>query len=438
MIIQCEQCQTKFRLDDAKVTDKGVKVRCAKCKHVFSVKREQTEAEVKSDFGAMLDQSVSLGNEEEETSAPVAPQQENRTPEPSPGTEFESSEFIAEDFFGQSGRTEADEFEPIRVGLAPAEDEFSFSSMGRGTGLPLEHDETHTASGEVDFAGFDFGDSEMGRPSASAAEALEEEDSEDLESDDEPMFGDAGAAPEIGIPEEQVKPDAGRSGFDSSAAAEPFTVEAALAAAAAEARREERFTPGGIEAAMGLRAPREEPPPLSIASRRKHNPVFSVLIAAATVVAVALLAFFGYSMFSEERAKAVPEAGSIKVRSVDAFFVKNQAAGDLLVITGEAVNAFTKPRAAIQVKGMVYGANNQVLATKSAYCGNPLTKEQLAVLPLDKIEAAMANQFGDSLANMEVAPGKAIPYVIVIAKPPLEGKEFGVEPLGSTVASGKQ
>ena len=112
--------------------------------------------------------------------------------------------------------------------------------------------------------------------------------------------------------------------------------------------------------------------------------------------------------------------------------------GDLLVITGEAVNGFAKPRAAIQVKGMVYGAGGQVLASKNAYCGNPLTTAQLSTLSLDKLEAAMANQFGDSLANMEVAPGKAIPFVIVIAKPPADAKEYGVEPAGSTVATSKQ
>ncbi len=45
MIIQCEKCQTKFRLDDSRVTDKGVKVRCTKCKNVFTVRKEEPEAE---------------------------------------------------------------------------------------------------------------------------------------------------------------------------------------------------------------------------------------------------------------------------------------------------------------------------------------------------------------------------------------------------------
>jgi predicted Zn finger-like uncharacterized protein len=37
MIVKCEQCETKFKIPDDKVTDKGVKVRCTKCGHTFRV-----------------------------------------------------------------------------------------------------------------------------------------------------------------------------------------------------------------------------------------------------------------------------------------------------------------------------------------------------------------------------------------------------------------
>lgn len=40
MIVQCENCQAKFRLDDSKVPEQGRKVRCSKCKHVFFVRKE--------------------------------------------------------------------------------------------------------------------------------------------------------------------------------------------------------------------------------------------------------------------------------------------------------------------------------------------------------------------------------------------------------------
>ncbi len=37
MIVQCEQCQTRFKIPDERVTEKGVKVRCTKCGNTFRV-----------------------------------------------------------------------------------------------------------------------------------------------------------------------------------------------------------------------------------------------------------------------------------------------------------------------------------------------------------------------------------------------------------------
>lgn len=37
MIIQCDKCSTKFKLDEAKITGKGIRVRCTKCQNVFAV-----------------------------------------------------------------------------------------------------------------------------------------------------------------------------------------------------------------------------------------------------------------------------------------------------------------------------------------------------------------------------------------------------------------
>ena len=39
MVVQCPTCQSKFRIADDKVTDKGVRVRCTSCKNVFQVKK---------------------------------------------------------------------------------------------------------------------------------------------------------------------------------------------------------------------------------------------------------------------------------------------------------------------------------------------------------------------------------------------------------------
>jgi len=44
MIVQCEHCRTKFRLADDRVSGRGVKVRCSKCAHVFTVQVDVSAA----------------------------------------------------------------------------------------------------------------------------------------------------------------------------------------------------------------------------------------------------------------------------------------------------------------------------------------------------------------------------------------------------------
>ena len=51
MIITCASCLTKFNLDDSRISAKGVKVRCSRCKHVFYVvPPPETKEEIIEDF----------------------------------------------------------------------------------------------------------------------------------------------------------------------------------------------------------------------------------------------------------------------------------------------------------------------------------------------------------------------------------------------------
>ena len=49
MIVTCDACQTNFTVDDSRIPEKGIRVRCSKCKHIFMVKRE-TPKESVSEF----------------------------------------------------------------------------------------------------------------------------------------------------------------------------------------------------------------------------------------------------------------------------------------------------------------------------------------------------------------------------------------------------
>lgn len=46
MIVVCEQCNRKFKLDESKVPEGGIKVKCSKCGHTFRVSRPDSQPEL--------------------------------------------------------------------------------------------------------------------------------------------------------------------------------------------------------------------------------------------------------------------------------------------------------------------------------------------------------------------------------------------------------
>jgi predicted Zn finger-like uncharacterized protein len=190
-------------------------------------------------------------------------------------------------------------------------------------------------------------------------------------------------------------------------------------------------------------------PPFAISSRRRSGSYLPIAVTAISVLLVLVLAGGGFYFFKEGPA-ALNRSGlgfmvkwfgleakeeGVIARNTAAVFLNNKAAGEIFVINGEAFNKFAKPRASIQVKATVYGPKGEALLQKTAYCGNVLSKEQLMALPMAEIEKSMVNPFGDSLSNLSVQPGKGIPFVVVFPNVPKGASDFGIEVVGSTIAS---
>ncbi len=393
MIIQCEKCQTRFRLDDSRVTSKGVKVRCTKCKHVFTVRKEEADTDSLPPEGAIA-----------ELSPPAADVE-------TPAVPAESWSFAAEEA-------------PLTL-PPPAEDSIVFDDTtfdSEPVGFsPLESPPHDTAQFSFDSVSFDIEEPET--PVTESGTHLSSDTPADAPFSQEKIdFGDERAS----VVAQQGSLDDLKPSQEILEAppTEPTVTPADETLA--------QSFPG--EAAVNEH---QELPPLSISSRRKQSPVFAVLITVVALLVISVLGYLGYSSLSTPKETAPLESGKISLRAVTSAFVENAAAGKLLVVSGEALNEYAKPRAALQIMVTVYDAAGQSVATKSAYGGNPLTKEQLEKLPLDKIEAAMANPFGDSLVNMGVASGKSIPFVVVLANLPAGAKDFSVQSAGSTVATGK-
>ena len=505
MIVQCAQCSSKFRLDDAKVTEAGIKVRCSKCKKVFVVRKEAPAEE--PDYDQLL-QGLDANAAVPSVAAPVAAvaaggfqlEREAAVP-PAPVSGGEAPQGVASgvtlESSQPSGREEAGGFE--------------WEGFAGGEDAPLAESSPTAASFGFDLDAFAAGTQEPPSPVAAVSGEQEghEVSPEETPATETPasvdegamLFGDvspesfaatmadagvgmeAGAlGPEISFEfeEDETGAEEGAPGAETIVE-EPFDfgeIDLGLGESTAEATTEAAPTlvfsdlavpsaepVSGVQSTPALSAPQpaepqlqplavpfgeDELPPLTIPSRRKGRSVLAVAFIAVCVLMIVVLAGGGFYFFKEGPAAfdklgigfvadwfglSAKEEGSIGVDKVRGAFLTNGEAGELFVIRGEAVNNFRKPRASIQIRGAVTDAKGQVLSQKVAYCGNQLSDEQLKTLPLAKIEAAMGNQFGDSLANLGVQPGARIPFVIALANVPREAVDFIVEVAGSTVAS---
>lgn len=80
---------------------------------------------------------------------------------------------------------------------------------------------------------------------------------------------------------------------------------------------------------------------------------------------------------------------------------------------------------------MLLDATGKILQQQTIFCGNYLAEETLRSMKYAQIEEAMNNQFGDSLSNMNVSPGKVLRFTIVFRNVPKEMANINVEVVDS-------
>ena len=132
---------------------------------------------------------------------------------------------------------------------------------------------------------------------------------------------------------------------------------------------------------------------------------------------------------------SVPGEQLIGLKEITSSYISNRDAGQLLVISGSAVNNFPTARSALAVKGVLLDGTGKVLQQQQVFCGNPLSEEKLRTLKFAEIEEAMHNQFGDSLSNLNVKAGSALKFTIVFRNVPKEMANINVEVVDSKPGS---
>lgn len=202
MIVQCEACQTRFRLADDKIKPGGTKVRCSKCKEVFTVLPSAIEPEEETvDFGSFNMEKVAEGTPD--------------APDDGDGEETSAPDEEA----GEQPQTDDLDFSTLEQGLTgnnadELADDFTFAETGQPavaasegvtedtTDLAAAFDETDEATGPAEFAFNDTEDDEQPEFASrdfaaddtgsfdSGAFTFDKADPTDSEATDEFTFGD--------------------------------------------------------------------------------------------------------------------------------------------------------------------------------------------------------------------------------------------------------
>jgi len=117
------------------------------------------------------------------------------------------------------------------------------------------------------------------------------------------------------------------------------------------------------------------------------------------------------------------------------YYIDNTKIGKIFVIDGNAINNSSEAKSFIRVKGALFDSTGNSIAEREAYCGNILSKDELAELEADKIDLRIDYPAGESSINLNVSPGKSIPFMIVFFDLPEDLKEFSVESTGAKKAA---
>lgn len=539
MVIQCSECQTRFKLADDKLKPGGIKVRCAKCKHVFTVEPAEPAVAPPSAAATPTEPSETsfAGLQDDDSSQEFSLGQQPGEPKESEADSFglgEEEKKPAWDDFSfadlNAPSTETDQTAPASdssfddFGFGPTsppepdsasdqEDEFDVgaTSLGESSDFGLDDNPSPEPGDDFDFglnlsagdesgkdqsaafeleppvasAGggdFSFGDDDIDGfsedkpaeesddfdfaepPKASTTrevfdfgpedEALEFTDLKDSAAKasswgdiDSDPFGDEfelqGKAEqdqsfdfsEMSFHEEPIEDHLGDDDFgsislDQDSPPEPVKPSPAVAVP-------------GPSAETGDRAARTAPP-VPVAAPVRRGPL-SRLVIFVLGLFLTLVGAAGYFLWQSggiapllDRINGTPAQvapAQVRLTGLNGYFVNNKDAGQLFVIQGQAINEYPEIRSAITVKGALYDKGGKLLVQQTVFCGNRLDDTALQELPFARISEAMNNQFGDSLSNLNVAPGKALPFTIVFRNFPPELAEFTVESVDSRPGS---
>ena len=124
---------------------------------------------------------------------------------------------------------------------------------------------------------------------------------------------------------------------------------------------------------------------------------------------------------------AAPSAPKFDLRNVIGYYESGSASPRILVIKGQVANLSKTEKSGIRVQATLLDNTDAVLTQQAVYAGNMLSVEAIRTGDRDALSKVLGNRFGEGLANMNVASGKVIPFMVLFFDAPATMDSYKLE-----------
>lgn len=429
MIIQCDKCNTKFRLDDSRVTGHGVKVRCTKCQNVFIVTPPLPieEVQVEEDFGT---QPAARNPKKPEP----APSPERTGPSPTETKERSGPDLNLKFDFerpedGEAPETGAKnsfgEDEGEQDGDTSGGEEFKFTPEDGTDGDREEKTE--------DEDNFEF------KPAPPKGDSLGDLDFnfEDIAKDPAEEKKTSSPADEWGLGED----DGSEADLSDSEAPAPQEPEKTAGIGAGYTRsgrpapdpEAEKPMTDRFEKVLSETLSSDEDPDLPDIDEEEIKKYMvppqknrKGLIIAVLIFILGGAAIYYTGIVDSIARKLTPASTSVQkvveIENINGYYIENKSFGRFFVIDAKIKNITDTPQGVKSVAGILYNDKGEKIASRSVSPGRIVTTDDLKNLSKDDL----LKQFKD--ASGGTLPAKAVvPVMVLFTEVPAEMVEYGLD-----------
>ncbi len=466
MIIQCESCRAKFKLNEELIKGKGARVRCKKCTDYIIVMKTGYEHLKNQYIESVKDAQIAEKESKEEISLP---DKNDREEFPLGGLETptveeqgkERSEEIVQEKVEEKIEEEVEEKGEAReadeereASLPEGDKEVSKDDIDKafedflGTIQDESSSSGEGARSELDTSTFDDEET-VKKPDSAISESIafagereevtEESKREELDlslEDEKISFQDFSDISET-ISPNQKEEEGMEEGPVSSPKEEDLVLETPLTFQ--ETFTEEEGKTDETSSELAEEAPREKesgtvkPSPYEYISKERTEELKTTRTKNFLVVLLILLLIIAgigaYLAFTKEGNDVVikyapylrsmlngeshSSSKTFSITNLIGYNETNIKEGTIFVIKGDVVNLSKDVKSGLILKGEVMGKKGNLLGSGKVYGGNSLTPGELKTEERAVIEKTLQNKLGKNLANIDIQPGSSIPFMIV-------------------------